>query len=585
MQTIANSQCQGESIPTGACADTSCRGRQAQQSPHTRLAKTQRSNETKRQVLQCDKADRHIGDTTAELSAWKEDGKSIPDSDHRIVIEISSDEHLVNDAAIGALAKDESIYQSGNRLVRVLHDEVTVDGIERPVNSPHIARVQLATLRERLSKCVRFLKPDKDGELVPAHVPDFVVKAVAARGQYPGIRRLTGVVTCPVLRPDGTMLMRPGYDNRTGLYLDPVSEIPELLDSPCRQDAMRSLDMIWDVVCDFPFACRAHRSVWLAGLLTPLARYTFRGPAPMFLMDANVRGSGKTLLTDIIGIIASGRTMCKMSNTSNDEEARKRITSLAMLGDALVCIDNVTTMGSPSLDAALTGDMWRDRELGRNRMVEAALRMTWYASGNNVVLMADTSRRICHVRLNCPDEHPEERTGFRHPDLRGYVRKHRLQLLGAALTILHAWFVAGQPRQDLTPWGSFEGWSNVVRQCIVWLGLLDPGETRAELRSRADTEDAAVRALVLGWRELDPTNRGLTAREALSIIEEHPDKYDTLCDAIGELCDLRHGKSATRSLGNKLRRLADRTVDGKRITRTTGEPIARWRVEDSFVNS
>ena len=42
-----------------------------------------------------------------------------------------------------------------------------------------------------------------------------------------------------------------------------------------------------DVVCDFPFKSDAHRSAWIASLLTPLARYAFTGPAPLFLMDAN----------------------------------------------------------------------------------------------------------------------------------------------------------------------------------------------------------------------------------------------------------------------------------------------------------
>jgi hypothetical protein len=47
--------------------------------------------------------------------------------------------------------------------------------------------------------------------------------------------------------------------------------------------------------------------------------------------------------------------------------------------------------------------------------------------------------------LNCPDEHPEERTGFKYPDLLGYVTSNRGELLAAVLTILRASFVAGKP--------------------------------------------------------------------------------------------------------------------------------------------
>ena len=46
------------------------------------------------------------------------------------------------------------------------------------------------------------------------------------------------------------------------------------------------------MVADFPFAQPEHKSTFLAFLLTALARYAFSGPAPLFLIDANVRGSG-----------------------------------------------------------------------------------------------------------------------------------------------------------------------------------------------------------------------------------------------------------------------------------------------------
>jgi hypothetical protein len=45
--------------------------------------------------------------------------------------------------------------------------------------------------------------------------------------------------------------------------------------------------------CDSPFKTEALRAAWLAGVLTPIARFAFRVPAPLFLMDANVRGAGK----------------------------------------------------------------------------------------------------------------------------------------------------------------------------------------------------------------------------------------------------------------------------------------------------
>src|ERR1700722_13967316 len=69
----------------------------------------------------------------------------------------------------------------------------------------------------------------------------------------------------------------------------------------------------------------------------------------------------------------------------------------------------VGRFGSPALDAALTVTSWKDRLLGANRVVEAPMVATWYATGNNVGVATDTIRRICHIRLESSEERPEMR--------------------------------------------------------------------------------------------------------------------------------------------------------------------------------
>src|SRR5262249_4519507 len=154
------------------------------------------------------------------------------------------------------------------------------------------------------------------------------------------------------------------------------------------------------------------------------------------------------------------------------------------------------------------------RLLGGNRMVAAPLYMAWYATGNNVLIAADTARRVCHVRLESPDERPEERDGFRHPDLLAWVGENRGRLLAAALTILRAYRAAGRPDQSLPAWGSFEGWSRLVRSAVIWVGLPDPGETRLLLQESADVTAEWMGVLLGCWERMDAARRGLTAAEA-----------------------------------------------------------------------
>jgi hypothetical protein len=153
-------------------------------------------------------------------------------------------------------------------------------------------------------------------------------------------------------------------------------------------------------------------------------------------------------------MIISGGRFTIATYTSNEEELRERITSLALAGDRLVLFDNLEgKFGNQVLDAALTGISWKDRLLGFNRIAEAPLYMTWYATGNNVFVATDTARRVCHVRLEPPNERPEERKDFRHPDLLGWVGENRHYLLGSALVILRAFCVASHHDLGLPAWG------------------------------------------------------------------------------------------------------------------------------------
>lgn len=47
--------------------------------------------------------------------------------------------------------------------------------------------------------------------------------------------------------------------------------------------------------------------------------------------------------------------------------------------------------------------------------------MSWFATGNNVQLGADTSRRVCHIRLESAKERPETRDDVKYEDLRDHV--------------------------------------------------------------------------------------------------------------------------------------------------------------------
>ena len=102
-----------------------------------------------------------------------------------------------------------------------------------------------------------------------------------------------------------------------------------------------------------------------------------------------------------------------------------------------------------------------------------------------------------------------------------------------------------------------------MRGAVVWVGLDDPGTTRAALAQAADADGAALAALLAGWRELDPDGHGVTCTEVLRRLAGAPQGYEVLRTAVLELCPARDGgMPSARSLGNMLRRVRGRVVAG-----------------------
>jgi hypothetical protein len=413
--------------------------------------------------------------------------------------------------------------------------------------------------------------------------PDWLVKGIAVQAEpWNSIRPLESVTETPLLRPDGTILQTPGYDATTAILFEPAAAFEPITENPSKDDAIAAQDELLEVIRDFPLGAPMHRAAWLASVLTPLARPAFDGPAPLFLVDGNIRGCGKGLSASCAAIIATGRAFATAIYSHDPVEMRKIITSIALGGEPLVLLDNVAgAFGNASLDAALTSTEWNDRILGKNEQPRLPLTCCWYATGNNCLIAADTARRVCHIRIECRDERPEEREGFRHPDLLGWVRENRPRLLRAALTILVAYHVAGRPHAKLKPWGSFEGWSELVRQAIVWVGLPDPAATRAALAEEADQDVSLLRALMAAFAAVVPTGESARAATVLQRLESGGPEQQPHRDALSTLLPGRDGKMPTpQRLGVTLRKFKGRVCDGQYFT-SAGEDrkgFAEWKL-------
>lgn len=498
-------------------------------------------------------------------------------------VPITTREHEVTTQSLAIVSRHIEIYQRGGMLVHPVRDTRPTSNLSRPAGAAYISELQAARLREMLAETCYFTKPNKQGEFVPSHVPDWLVKQVSARKQWGDIRPLEAISETPVLRADGSVLDVAGYDAPTGVLFLPNRAFPRCSARPTLEDAQAAITELLDPFVDFPFCEPYHQAAVLAGILTPLARFAFAGPSPLVLITKNVRGAGGSLLADAISIAATGRGMARMTQAGDEDEERKRILSIAMAGDRMVLIDNVDhPLGGAALDAALTGTEWRDRVLGRSEMVTAPLLATWFATGNNPTILGDTIRRVLPIRIVSRDEKPEERTGFRYDPLERHMVTQHPNLVSAALTVLRAHAIAGRPNMGLKPWGSFEGWSSVVRAALVWAGQVDPAIGREELTEGADEQALALRTLFTNWRHVDYSGGGISAQRILETISEGGD--GEIAEALRmAVLQLAPGKGDSMpsavSLGKRLAHHVGRVVNGMSLGSSTSRTNVKiWRV-------
>lgn len=485
-------------------------------------------------------------------------------------VRLGADEHRVVDEAVAALSHDPELFGRGGALVRIVHlDEAKpVDArVARAAGTPVIRPLSRATLRERLTQHANITRlNDRDGTLIPAHPPGWLVDAVFCREAWEGVRPLAGIVDAPVLRRDGSVHQTPGYDVATGvLFVPRIDGFPALPKTVSEQDAAAAVGVLLDIIRDFPFTEESHKSAWLAALLTPIARSAFNGSTPLFLFDANTPGAGKTLLAQVAGHIATGRRLAVTSYTNNTEELRKAITTVCISGDPVVLFDNVSgRFGNSVLDRMLTCERWKDRLLGHNTEIDLPLTVTWFATANNAQIAGDSLRRIVPIRLEPLTERPEERGGFKYPHLLAHVEAERPKLLAAALTILSGFLRSASQAPELKPFGSFEDWSRVVRGAIVWAGQPDPCEARSEL-ARADTTGDALAALLAAWQRYHKVRRPVSlARLILGIQRSEEADAVMLRAAIEDFCNVPTGKTiSAQALGSRLRDVRRRVMQGR----------------------
>lgn len=403
------------------------------------------------------------------------------------------------------------------------------------------------------------------------------------------LRPLRGITYTPMVRADGSILGRPGYDPATGYLFLPgagvdVAAVPE---TPTLADTMRATALLDEMTAGFPWESDDDRANYFGLLLTPLLRLVAPPSYKMFGIGAHQPGSGKTLLADVARIIHGGVLRSEMPDK---EYEIKQMTTALLVGTSapVVHIDNVTgVIRSSTLAGLLTadGDI-QERELGQNTgMLTYTNDRVWVITGNNLSLGGDLVRRTIIITIDPNMANPEERQ-FAIADLKAWAHEHRNELLWALLVLIRHWVAGGRALEERKQSDSFAAWEAAVGGILASAGIAGRFDAQSGKKAAAGGDDDGLAQVLERIWEVHQgqdwtVSRALTPRDGEFVLESMDWLPASVLDKLS-----RSAAAGKKAMGYWLRNRLGRWVTGSDgrayVIRRRDELLdgsARWHIE------
>jgi hypothetical protein len=483
------------------------------------------------------------------------------------------------DASTGDLAQMANdswgALQRANDPPVVFHHATGLGWVERtPDGTPVIRTLDHDRLRYRLARVASFFKYNRKGDVIFVIPPSPVVRDLLACPNPP-LPRLKHLVAAPYMTASGALHLEPGYCSESSLYYAPsgVLEFPPISKNPNAAQVREAIQVMKEPLVDFPFAGPAEYAHALAYKIALFLLEQTHGPIPALAIDKPLRGSGASLLTDVILWPALGRPAPKMTEASDEAEWARTITAKLRNGSPIGVIDNIRErLESAALMSAISEAVREDRVIRTSLADQMSARTVWVLTGNNLRMSDEMIRRVLRCRLDPKVERPECRTGFQIPDLRAWLPENRGREVHAILTVCQAWNVAGKPlsRKEL---GGFEHFCHVIGGVLDFVEIPGFLENRNEVSLTVDLEEQAWNFVSDVWYERFGT-RAVGVSELWDMLKVHPDTLIAI--------DLgSRGEDSQKScLGLRLRARRDRVINGRRLRLAgTAHGVNRWYLE------
>ncbi|CAN1572662.1 hypothetical protein MCEMAEM4_03392 [Burkholderiaceae bacterium] len=483
-----------------------------------------------------------------------------------VVVQAGHIVRVVTDAEI-ALTRRGGIYHSHNMLCSVRQDAATGDVQVKPLGKDRLLL--------EASQAAIWERHKQNGDVVVVDPPEKYISILLDKGDYQHIPLLHGIARQPYFYGDFVFGNVEGYDQESKIFGAFRADDYVIAQEPTIEHAKKALDELMTLMSEFKFQSLQDRDAALAGIFTAVLRSSLP-TAPMFHVRAPQVASGKSYLCNLLAAFAGPGTPAVSAFPETQEECQKYLLSALLDAPAVVIFDNLTQDLFPytSLCSALTEESIRGRILGLSKTAWVSTKTLFLSSGNNVGPVKDMTRRTIVISLDPQTELASERD-FKFDPL-SMVRSQRTHYVSLVLRIVNAWIAAGQPMVNCRKLASYERWSQMVRQPLMWLGVSDPSAGLYKAQAN-DPEKQILLRLLLAWKQCFGSIPTMV-REAVTYTHSASAHSAELKEVLEEVA-YKKGDIDRRVLGHFIARSEGRVVSGMKFERSFNKSNAeRWSV-------
>lgn len=375
---------------------------------------------------------------------------------------------------------------------------------------------------------IALFRPGKDGKQTPTE-PDAALLDIVAALLPMRLKTIIARSTIPLITPAGAVLDTPGLHDGVLVDVKPDDMEPVPM-NPTRAQCVDALRRVWAPFTAYRWADPHSRAAVLAAVLT-LPQRPLIAAAPGLFLSSPTQASGKSKAVGALAMIArgyAGGAKTWVNNANSEDETRKWAVSAARSGDPVATIDNVTGVFRSSVIATtITEGKLGERLLGGMDHVSPDARISWFASGNGVVMDRDMGSRWLIATIDTGHENPASLSYTFDPVARAAA--DRMGIVRAALILHRAFHAAGCPRQDAVS-SRFSDWG-LIRHLVRWLqdsgiaadagigALGDPAQSILDGGAQADPEQEGT---AQAWQAMHEVfqDRPFTAADLFKLFKQ-----------------------------------------------------------------